>query len=202
MVTAGGRRVEIGLGSDKAVSLSTARALATAMREAAATGRNPRDVLIAAKPAEAQRVPTFGDFAEEYITSVEAGWKNPTHRQQWRNSLRDHAAALAAVPIDAVDTAMVLDVLRPIWLAKSETASRVRGRIEKILDAAKVRDLRSRDALNPAFAQRSSHPCCSPSRAAWRGGTTRRCRTPRCQASCGICGRARPWQPDAWSLPS
>jgi len=150
MVTTDGRRAEIGLGSTKALSLAAARALATAMREAAALGRNPRSILDAATPAEAEPTPTFSEFAEAYIASVEAGWKNATHRQQWRNSLRDHAAAIADVPIDTVDTAMVLDVLRPIWLTKAETASRLRGRIEKILDAAKVRGLRPRDALNPA----------------------------------------------------
>lgn len=150
MVTTDGKRAEIGLGSTKALGLASARALATAMREAAALGRNPRSVLDVAAPAEAEPTPTFGDFAEAYIASVEAGWKNATHRQQWRNSLRDHAAQLAGVPVDAVDTAMVLDVLRPIWLTKAETASRLRGRIEKILDAAKVRGLRPHDALNPA----------------------------------------------------
>lgn len=150
MATVAGKRVEVGLGSTNAVTLAGARTIASTMREAVAMGKSPRDVLEPSRPAERPRVPTFGEFAEEYIASVEAGWKNPTHRAQWRNSLRDHAAKLNAVPVDEVDTDLALDVLRPIWLTKAETAGRVRGRIEKILDAAKARGLRPRDALNPA----------------------------------------------------
>jgi integrase len=150
MATVAGKRVEVGLGSTNAVTLAGARTIASTMREAVAMGKNPRDVLEPSAPAEQPRVPTFGEFAEEYIASVEAGWKNPTHRAQWRNSLRDHAAKLTSVPVDEVDTDLVLDVLRPIWLTKAETAGRIRGRIEKILDAAKARGLRPRDALNPA----------------------------------------------------
>ncbi|WP_334656625.1 tyrosine-type recombinase/integrase [Sphingomonas panaciterrae] len=146
----GGKRTEIGLGSAQSVSLASARRIAGEMREAVAIGRNPRQVLTPVAPAEMPRVPTFGEFAEEYISSVEAGWKNPVHRQQWRSSLRDHAQSMRDTPIDAVGTDEVLAVLTPIWLTKSETAKRVRGRIEKILDAAKARGKRPRDSMNPA----------------------------------------------------
>jgi integrase len=95
-------------------------------------------------------VVTFGSFADDYIASVEGGWRNAVHRTQWRNSLRDHAGSLRDLPIGEVSTEHVLDVLNPIWLTKAETASRVRGRIEKILAAAKARGLRSRDSANPA----------------------------------------------------
>lgn len=151
MTATGGKRAEIGLGSAKSLTLASARSLAGLMREAVALGEDPRAVLSnRAVPPDQRRVPTFGEFAEEYIGSVEAGWKNTTHRQQWRNSLRDHASKLSAVPIDEVNTDLVLEALRPIWLAKAETAGRVRGRIERILDAAKARGLRPRDAMNPA----------------------------------------------------
>jgi integrase len=148
MTTFGGKRIEIGLGAATAVSLASVRQIAARMREAAALGRNPRSVLQAAEGAVV--VPTFGEFAEQYIASVEEGWRNEVHRQQWRSSLRDHAAALKNVPIADVDTELVLSVLQPIWLAKSETAKRLRGRIERILDAAKAREYRARDAMNPA----------------------------------------------------
>ena len=72
------------------------------------------------------------------------------HRQQWRQSLRDHAAFLTDKPIPEVTTADVEAVLRPIWLTKAETAKRLRGRIEKVLDAAKAKGLRARDSTNPA----------------------------------------------------
>lgn len=149
MTTSNGKRAEIGLGAASSIGLAAARRIATEMREAVALGRDPRGVI--AKPVEVRTVPTFGAFAEEYIASVEDGWRNPVHRQQWRSSLRDHAAALHNKPVDAITTDDVLAVLQPIWLEKPETAKRVRGRIEKILDAAKARGLRPRDASNPAL---------------------------------------------------
>jgi integrase len=149
MSAAGGKRAEIGLGSATSVSLSAARDLASEMREAVVMGRDPRAALVRVAPAT-QTVPTFGVFAEDYITSVESGWKNPTHRQQWRNSLRDHAAFITDKPINEIGTDDVLAVLQPIWLTKSETAGRVRGRIERILDAAKARGHLARDSANPA----------------------------------------------------
>lgn len=150
MATINAKRAEIGLGAASGVSLATARELASTMREAVALGRDPRSVLSVAELPKAPSVPTFGDFAEQFIASVEAGWRNPVHRQQWRSSLRDHAAQIIGHSIDEIDTDDVLAVLQPIWLVKAETASRVRGRIEKILDAAKARGLRPRDSLNPA----------------------------------------------------
>ncbi len=150
MYVVSGKRTELGLGSVSAIPLATARRLAGEMREAVATGTDPKSVLAPAAPLEAQKVTTFGDFADTYITGVEDGWKNEVHRKQWRNSLRDHAAGLSDLPIDAIDTDAVVAALQPIWLTKAETAKRVRGRIEKILDAAKVRGLRPRDSINPA----------------------------------------------------
>lgn len=148
MTTSRGKRVEIGLGSATSLGLATVRQIAADMREAVATGRDPRAVLN--PQAGPQTIPNFGAFADDYITSVEGGWRNEVHRKQWRSSLRDHASALSNVPVDQIDTDAVLAVLRPIWLTKAETAKRVRGRIEKILDAAKARGLRPRDSMNPA----------------------------------------------------
>lgn len=150
MTASGGKRSEIGLGAESAIPLATARKLAADMREAVALGADPREV-IAPKPlVEAPEVITFGAFAEAYIASVEGGWRSDIHRQQWRSSLRDHARILKTKPIRDICTEDVLAVLQPIWLTKSETASRVRGRIEKILAAAKARGLRPLDSANPA----------------------------------------------------
>ncbi|GAA0439524.1 MULTISPECIES: tyrosine-type recombinase/integrase [Sphingomonas] len=151
MKASNGKRAEIGIGAAASVSLATARRIAGEMREAVATGKDPRSVL---SPTEAQNepaIPTFGAFAEQYISSVEEGWKNPVHRQQWRNSLRDHASRIRDLPVTDISTDDVLAVLQPIWLPKAETAKRVRGRIEKILDAAKARGLRPRESMNPAM---------------------------------------------------
>jgi integrase len=145
------KRVEIGLGSATAVPLATARKLATEMREAVAIGGDPRSAInLNSRMEKEVNVPTFGAFAESYIASVESGWKNPVHRRQWRQSLSDHAGTLRDIAIDAITTDHVLSALSPIWLTKGETAKRLRGRIEKILDAAKARGLRPRDSFNPA----------------------------------------------------
>lgn len=150
MSKAGGKQREIGLGAARSVSLSAARGIAEKMREAVALGADPRAVLVATPQGEPLPPVTFGDFAEQYITSQEDSWKNAVHRRQWRQSLQDHAKNLWSVPIDHVGTDHVMTALEPIWLSKSETASRVRGRIERILDAAKARGLRSKDSTNPA----------------------------------------------------
>lgn len=147
MAAVNGKRVEIGLGSTKALPLATARSIAGNMREAIAIGSDPRLVIA---PKLAPEIVTFGKFAEEYISSVESGWKNPTHRQQWRNSLRDHAKLLMDKPVADINTDDVLAVLKPIWMRIPETADRVRGRIERILAAGKARGIRSADAANPA----------------------------------------------------
>lgn len=149
MAVRNGKRAEIGLGAANAVPLTTARTLAGKMREAIAIGTDPRHVL---QPvSEVATAPVrFGEFADEYVASIEAGWKNEVHRQQWRQSLRDHAAPLREKPIAEIGTEDVLSVLRPIWMTKAETAKRLRGRIERILDAAKAQGLRPRDAMNPA----------------------------------------------------
>lgn len=150
MSSSGGKRVEIGMGAETSVTLATARKLAAEMRECIATGSDPRSVVAPKKRLAEAEVVTFGAFAESYISDVEDGWKNPVHRQQWRSSLRDHAKALNNKPIADIATDDVLEVLRPIWMRLPETASRVRGRIEKVLAAAKARGLRPKDAANPA----------------------------------------------------
>jgi integrase len=150
MTVSGGRRTEVGLGSTAAIPLATARKRAGEMREAVAAGADPRSVIANTAVDEPVAAPTFGAFAESYIASVESGWRNPVHRQQWRSSLRDHATALTNLPITDVTTDHVMAVLQPIWLTKPETSKRLRGRIEKILDAAKARRLRPMDAMNPA----------------------------------------------------
>jgi integrase len=112
-------------------------------------GINPQLARKAAKGQVAAKTITFEKFALELIDSIEDGFKNFKHRQQWRNSLITHAAPLLPVAIDQVTTEHVLAALQPIWLTKAETASRVRGRIERVLDAAKARGLRSGE--NPAI---------------------------------------------------
>tara|TARA_R100001224_G_scaffold79122_1_gene49324 strand:+ start:2499 stop:3725 length:1227 start_codon:yes stop_codon:yes gene_type:complete len=142
-----GKRFEMGLGSVQDVSLSMARAKATEARAQLLEGHDPRLERDKAKLMNRPAI-AFGAFAEEYITSIESGFKNPKNAQQWRNTIATHAAFLMNIPVSDVGVDHVVAVLQPIWHEKAETASRLRGRIEKVLDAAKVRGLRTGE--NPA----------------------------------------------------
>ncbi|MCW2403677.1 integrase [Sphingobium sp. B1D7B] len=142
-----GRRREMGLGSVQDVSLAKAREKAAAARSQYLDGIDP---IAARKAVKVDKKPevTFGAFAIELLDSIEDGFKNPKHRQQWRSTLTTYAAPMFELPIGEVKAEHVLEVLKPIWLSKAETASRLRGRIERILDAAKAQGLRDGD--NPA----------------------------------------------------
>jgi integrase len=146
---ANSRLVEMGLGAANAVTLARARELAAECRADLAAGINPRDKRDAEREAQ-KGIPTFGEVADDLIASKEGGWRNAKHRQQWRNTLTAYAAALRSKPVDEITTADVLAALQPIWQVKPETASRVRGRIEAVLDAARVRGHIHANAANPA----------------------------------------------------
>lgn len=144
-LTASGKpkRVEMGLGSARDVSLAEARDRAEDARRKLRDGLDPLEQ----KQAE-KRTPTFWEVAERVLASVEDSGKNEKHRQQWRSTLKDYAAPLHSKPVDEIATADVAAVLQPIWRTKSETASRLRGRIERVLSVAKAEGHRSGD--NPA----------------------------------------------------
>jgi integrase len=147
-----GRAREMGLGSLRAVSLSEARAAADDCRRLRQRGIDPIEAKKAARERErfdAARAFTFEDAARTYVSTHRAGWRNEKHAAQWSNTLVTYAAPVfGALPVDAIDTGLVLKVLEPIWATKPETASRLRGRIEAILDWAAVRGFRRGD--NPA----------------------------------------------------
>lgn len=103
----------------------------------------------AATTAAKARAVTFKAVAEAYIAANEASWRNDKHRQQWRNTLTSYVyPVIGELPVGEVTTPRVLDIIEPIWKQKPETASRVRGRIETVLDAAKARGYR--EGENPA----------------------------------------------------
>lgn len=120
------------------VDLSDARQTAADARDLLALGKDPiaeRDRK--ADDEEPGVIPTFEIAAERYIAKHEAGWKNPKHRQQWRNSLTNYAfPTLGPLLVSGICAKQVASTVEPIWLKKKETAARVRGRIEKVLDAA------------------------------------------------------------------
>jgi integrase len=138
----------MGLGSPlKGVTLAMARDLRDEARGAMARGDDP---LHARRQAEqsAAGIPTFGSYALALVDRLEKGFSNPKHRQQWRNTLQTYCEPIWNLAVDRIDTAGVLACLTPIWQAKPETASRVRGRIERVLNAAKAERLRAGE--NPA----------------------------------------------------
>lgn len=146
-----GKARDMGLGSLASTSLAEARQKAQDARKLHQAGRDPIEEKAAVAAQEARekashvaRAVTFRDCAEELIASHEAGWRNAKHRQQWSNTLETYAyPILGGVPVASVDTALVLQVLQPLWSTKTETASRVRGRIERVLASAKARGLRT-----------------------------------------------------------
>ena len=149
-----GKTRDGGLGSYPSVNLATARAEAHRCRQLVAAGEDPIEARRSAREAvlaSSDKAPTFQDCGVAFIASHEAGWKNAKHRQQWANTLKTYVyPVIGALPVAAVDTALVIKVLEPIWRTKPETASRVRGRIESILDWARVRGYRDSELLNPA----------------------------------------------------
>ena len=144
-----GKLTEMGLGGFHSVSLARAREFATAYRTDLAAGINPKEKRDQDRDG-ARGVPTFGECAESYIATKGSGWRNAKHRQQWQNTLRVYAAPIRTKAVNTITTADVLAVLKPIWKAKPETASRVRGRIEFILDAARVSGHIPEGTANPA----------------------------------------------------
>jgi integrase len=143
-----GRERCMGLGSLNAVSLAKARQKAASARELLADGKDPIETKHALRASLAP-VMTFTRAAEEFIAAHRSGWRSEKHATQWRRSLATLAQPLVgALPVQDINTDHVIAVLSPLWRDKHVTASRLRGRIENILDWATARRLRSGD--NPA----------------------------------------------------
>lgn len=148
----GGRSRDMGLGALHTISLADARDRAQAQRKLLVDGIDPLEARNAARSLQSvqrARAMTFADCARAYIDAHQSGWRNPKHIEQWRNTLDAYAGpVIGDLPIDSIDTALVMKVLDPIWREKTETAARVRGRMERVLSWATVRGYRSGD--NPA----------------------------------------------------
>lgn len=139
------KRREMGLGPYPSIGLAAARKRATEAREAVAAGRDP----IAERKSAAPVEPTFGECADLFIASMEGSWRSAKHRSQWKQTLTTYCEPIRAKRISEIATDDVLKVLTPLWSTRTETASRLRGRIERVLDYAKVRGWRSGE--NPAL---------------------------------------------------
>jgi integrase len=147
-----GKARHMGLGPVSLISLAEAREKARNARRALLEGNDPLELkrqTRARQRLEVAKGMSFKDCAERMISSHEAAWKNPKHRAQWRSTLATYVyRTYGDLPVAAIDTGLVLKALEPIWAAKPETAGRVRGRIEAVLDWAKARGYR--DGENPA----------------------------------------------------
>jgi integrase len=147
-----GRERQMGLGSVELIPLADARELAREARRAILGGSDPIELRAAERAADLIKAAsgmTFAQCAEAYLAAHSASWRNEKHRAQWGSTLRRYAfPVLGKLPAAIVDTTLVVKVLEPIWAQKTETANRLRGRIEKILDWARVMEKRSGE--NPA----------------------------------------------------
>ncbi|MCZ4314621.1 integrase arm-type DNA-binding domain-containing protein [Comamonadaceae bacterium G21597-S1] len=150
--TIGSRRREMGLGGYPDITLAGAREAARTARATIRAGVDPIDQARAVQStlrAKNSNDVTFRDAAAKYIKAQQAGWKSDKHKQQWENTLATYAdPVIGSLLVNDITPAHVLNILEPIWTKKTETASRVRSRIELVLDWAKGRGYRSGD--NPA----------------------------------------------------
>jgi integrase len=150
--TLDGRAREMGLGPLNAISLAEARKRTAECRRMRHDGIDPIEARGAQrdqKRLEGARSMTFDVCAEAYIEAHKASWKNGKHAEQWHGSLRNYASPVfGSSPVQAIDLALVMKALEPVWQTKSETASRLRGRIEAVLDWARVHGYRKGE--NPA----------------------------------------------------
>jgi integrase len=148
----GGRTRDMGLGAYPHISLAAARDLATKFRALVKEGVDPierRRADRATQRIAAAKNLTFDECAQAYIEDHEAGWRNSKHRRQWSSTLKQYASpAFGKLPVSVIDTDLVMRALKPIWSKKTETASRLRGRVESVLDWARVRGYRTGE--NPA----------------------------------------------------
>jgi Arm DNA-binding domain len=194
-----GRSREMGLGSFSVVSLDEAREFAADARRLRHRGNDPIEARREAKQTaaiEKAKALKFRDAASAYIAAMRPSWRNSKHGAQWEATLTTYAEpVIGALSVQAIDTTLMLRVLEQhveaergypagrLWVARPETASRLRGRVESILDWATVRGYRAGE--NPA-----------------RWNTTPHCPTPRCRPFWLRCGTKRASPPELLSLRS
>src|SRR5262249_36050399 len=147
-----GRTREMGLGPLHTVTLAEAREKARQARHLRLDGIDPIEAKRADRSQqqlEAAKAMTVQQCADAYIASHRDGWRNAKHAAQWEMTLREYAGLIIGnLPVQKIDTALVMKVLDPIWKTRPETATRLRGRIEVVLDWATTRGYRTGD--NPA----------------------------------------------------
>jgi hypothetical protein len=133
----GGKERETSLGPFPELTLAEAREKHAELRKSVVVDKaDPIADKRAAKTVPPSAAPTFGAMADQYMETHEATWRNAKHRWQWRQTLTDYCGPIRGLPVDQIATADVLAVLKPLWSRAPETASRLRGRIQTVLEAA------------------------------------------------------------------
>jgi integrase len=150
-----GKETELKLGDYPAVGIDEAIAIHAEKYALLKKGIDPQAERRAAEAAvkaakSAPKKVTFGEIADDFIATHEASWKNAKHREQWKMTLSVYCAPIRGMAVDEIDASAVLSVLKPLWTRAPETASRLRGRIEQILDAARALGCIHADKANPA----------------------------------------------------
>ena len=146
-----GKRTDISLGSFPRVGVAEARRKASELADQISRGEWPlaRNVVLVTTKEEPRAPITFCDFAKQIVESKQPEWKNAKHAQQWSNTLEEYAfPQIGQKSLADITTDDVLQILKPIWQTKTETATRLRGRIERVLAAATIKGLRH--GVNPA----------------------------------------------------
>lgn len=145
----GGKRLDLSLGAYPAISLKEARKRAIAARNDLLQGTKPKAFWKFEVAQKVNSQPSFKEYAKHCIETKKAEWQNPKHSDQWTNTIEQYAnPVIGSKQLDEIDTQDILDILTPIWYTKTETAARLRGRIEWILASATTRKLRN--GFNPA----------------------------------------------------
>ena len=146
-----GREREMSLGPYPEMTLAEARAKHAALRKTVITdGVDPLAPKNKRAPKTSTGVPTFGAMADQHVETHEGAWRNAKHRRQWRTTLTQYCGLIRPMPVDEVGTDDVLAVLKPIWNTIPESASRLRGRIETVIDAARALGHIDANRANPA----------------------------------------------------
>jgi Arm DNA-binding domain len=171
-----GKQREAGLGSaSKAgVSLKVAREKAAEGRAMLRAGVDPLGAWN--KPA-AEEVPTFGVMADAFLDTHKSGWRNEKHRQQWTMTLTRYCEPIRATPVDAIDTEAVFSILKPLWARAPETASRLRGRIDRLWTPPRRADTSAATRPIRRVGAAIWISCCQSAPSS-RAATTRPCLTP------------------------
>ena len=196
-----GKRRGMGLGAYPGVGVAAAREKARAARVLIEQGIDPIEqrhkVRQEAAVARAN-YKTFDECAQAMLAVKGAGWKNDKHRAQWSSTLQSYASpVLGKMSVRDIEMGDVLRVLSPIWNEKTETASRLRGRIEKVLDYATAH--KYRQGLNPLDGKATSTRCWISPVKFPRSSTIPRWQSTMFGRSCCACVRLKAWEPGRWS---